>query len=237
MSETSETFLNSETRLVSTESMQAVTTDSVLLAAFAAERLDHKRRTVCDLFCGSGLISLLLARRCGNLTLLGVDIDAEACELYAKNAKINGLDARMRAICADATSPDAMQLDAVVANPPYFSPENGAVSPDSARNLARQGCSAQCFAKAAAKLLKNGGALFCVYPTARLIDLTAALREANLEPKRMRLIAHCLGKKPSLVLVEAVKGAHAGLDFEPTLYLYDENGEMTAACAAAYALP
>ncbi len=225
----------------SADGQQPVTTDSVLLAAFAAEKLDQKRRVVCDLFAGSGLLSLLAARRSPRITLTGIDIDENACRLYRKNAAENGLTARMTAICRDAAALTGQGLDgrfdAVIANPPYFSDGRGAASPNPARQTARQGCPLEAMADAAALLLKNGGALFLCYPAERLAELICALSARSLIPKRLRMVAHTAEKRPSIVLLEAVKGAAHGLICEKTLIQYEKNGAMTADCAAMYALP
>jgi tRNA1Val (adenine37-N6)-methyltransferase len=221
--------------------MQGITTDSVLLAAFAAKKLDQKRRTVCDLFCGCGLLSLLLARRCPNLSLTGIDIDPVCCQMFLQNAGTNDLSLRMTAQQADASNAEMLRkfgtFDAVVANPPYFSTAQGAVSPDVHRRRERHGCSIAAFVQAAALLLKNGGTLFCVYPTSRLAELICTLHGHGLEPKHMQLIAHTAQSEPTLALIEAAKGAAVGMRCDPTMILYETSGEMTADCAAAYHLP
>ena len=233
--------LASGLRYFSAEDQQPVTTDSVLLAAFAAEKLDQKRRAVCDLFAGSGLLSLLAARRSPRITLTGIDIDESACRLYQKNAAENGLTERMNARCLNAAALRGQGLDgyfdAVIANPPYFAAGRGAASPDPARQTARHGCSLAAVANAAALLLKNGGALFLCYPAERMAELICALSACSLIPKRLRMVAHTAEKRPSIVLLEAVKGAAHGLICEKTLIQYEKNGGMTAECAAMYALP
>ena len=91
----SRVFLGDDTVFYNPPHLQGITTDSVLLAAYAAERLRTLRGEVCDLCSGSGLISLLLARRCAGIRLHGVDTDAEACRCYQKNAGENGLAPRL----------------------------------------------------------------------------------------------------------------------------------------------
>jgi len=73
----------------------------------AAERLysqaadlikDLDGKTVFDLFCGTGTITQILARRAGKA--VGVEIVPEAVEAAGKNAALNGLD-NCRFICGD----------------------------------------------------------------------------------------------------------------------------------------
>ena len=116
-----ETLLNGLT-FFSPPPLQGVTTDSILLAAFAAEHLLEKRAAVCDLCCGSGLLTLLTLARTPRTTFRGVDCDPNACRRYEQKAQNNQLLNRMSAVCADLTeirrffSPGA--FDAVIANPP-----------------------------------------------------------------------------------------------------------------------
>lgn len=219
-------------------SCQSITTDSVLLAAFAAETLDEKRIRACDLCCGSGLITLLMAARCPRVSFCGLDVDPQACEGYRQNAVDNGLTHRMEAICTDLADvrnrlqPGSFQ--AIVTNPPYFEPTRGAASPNPARQLARQGCSLKTVLAASAYLLNGRGTLFLSFPTSRLAELFCAMSAVGIEPKRLRLVAHTAEAAPSVALVSGTPGAAAGLHCEPLLILYDRQGQMTPACAAAY---
>ncbi len=235
-----ETLLNGLT-FFSPPPLQGVTTDSILLAAFAAEHLLEKRAAVCDLCCGSGLLTLLTLARTPRTTFRGVDCDPNACRRYEQNAQNNQLLNRMSAVCADLTeirrffSPGA--FDAVIANPPYFEAERGAASPDETRRISRQGCPLETVLSSAAYLLKNGGHLNLCFPAARLAELFSKMSAAWLEPKRLRLAAHTVEKAPSIALVEGVRGARSGLICEPLLILYDSSGRMTETCAALYGEP
>lgn len=232
-----ETLWNSLT-FRSPASCQGITTDSVLLAAFAAEAIDEKRIRACDLCCGSGLITLLMAARCSRVSFCGLDVDPQACAGYRQNAADNGLTHRMEAICGDlADVRDRLQpgsVQAVVTNPPYFESTRGAASPNPARQLARQGCSLKTVLAASAYLLNGRGTLFLSFPVSRLAELFCEMSAAGIEPKRLRLVAHTAESAPSVALVSGTPGAAAGLRCEPTLMLYDRQGRMTPACAAAY---
>lgn len=232
-----EILLNGLT-FISPPPLQGVTTDTVLLAAFAAEHLLEKRAAVCDLCCGSGLLTLLTLARTPRTTFCGVDCDPAACRCYEQNAQNNRISDRMSAVCTDLTeirrcfSPGT--FDAVIANPPYFEAERGAASPDETRRISRQGCPLETVLSSAAYLLKNGGHLYLCFPAARLAELFSRMSAAGLEPKRLRLAAHTLEKAPSIALVEGVRGAKCGLNCEPLLILNDSSGRMTDACAAIY---
>ena len=235
-----EILLNGLT-FISPPPLQGVTTDSVLLAAFAAEHLREKHAAVCDLCCGSGLLTLLTLARTPCTTFCGVDCDLNACRCYTQNAQNNRISDRMSARCADLTeirrffSPGA--FDAVVANPPYFEAERGASSSDETRRISRQGCPLETVLSSATYLLKNGGHLNLCFPAARLAELFSKMSAAGLEPKRLRLAAHTVEKAPFIALVEGIRGAKSGLICEPLLILCDSSGRMTDACAAIYGVP
>ena len=66
-----------------------------------------------------------------------------------------------------------------------------------------------------------------VHRADRLVDILASLRENKLEPKRLRIVYPKLSKEPNLVLIEAKKGAKAGLKILKPLILNNEDGTET----------
>jgi tRNA1Val (adenine37-N6)-methyltransferase len=55
----------------------------------------------------------------------------------------------------------------------------------------------------------------------------AAMRQHNLEPKRLRFVHSNLKSEAKMVLIEAVKEGKSGLLVERPLYLYDADGQYT----------
>ena len=110
------------------------------------------------------------------------------------------------------------------------------MSPDPARAAARgeAGCTLSELCRAAAYLLRTGGAFCLVHRAERLADVLVTLRENGLEPKRLRLVAHDTTKPPSLVLVEARRGGNAGLSVMPTLCIRNTDGTETAEILRIY---
>ena len=79
-------------------------------------------RTILDLCCGSGVIAVSLAKRVNAASAIAVDISSKAVELTARNATLNGVESKVRAVCAEAVeylTRSDQQFDAVVCNPPY----------------------------------------------------------------------------------------------------------------------
>ena len=62
----------------------------------------------------------------------------------------------------------------------------------------------------------------------RIPEIFLQLQRYNLEPKLMCLIQPKEGKRPNLVLIEAVMDGRSGLIIQPNLVVYDQHGEYTA---------
>ncbi|MCD7837554.1 MAG: methyltransferase [Clostridiales bacterium] len=192
--------------------------DSVQLARFATLRQGMR---VLDLGCGVGVLALLLAEREPGLTLDGVEIEPAAAALARWNLAENGLTGEI--LTADLRQPGWFSqghYDLVVSNPPYFPLGSGALaSRRSAAARSEVTCTLADLCRAAAPRLKTGGRFALVCRAERLTDLLLALRQNDMEPKRLRLVQHRLESPPKLALVEAVRQGKPGLRVEPVLIL------------------
>ena len=183
--------------------------DAVHLSRFATLR---PRWRVCDLGTGSGALLLLLAQREYALFLTGIERDELSARTARENLKNNGLEGDI--LHADFTKIPlpAGQCDLVVSNPPYF-PVSCGKSGGPARS--EETCTLDQLCTAAARLVKNGGRFALCHRPERLVDVLCTLRVHNLEPKRLKFIAHSPAHPPSLILVEAVRQGKPGLTIEP----------------------
>lgn len=208
-------------------------TDSFLLGGFAAPRRSER---VCDLGAGAGLLGVLLLAREPSLQVTGIERDAHACQMLARNAAVNGL--AMTALCADLRQRDELPAGAfqlAVSNPPYFAPHTGAVA-EGQRGSARAELTASLediFA-AAERLLQWGGRFCLVYRPERLSALMAAAVTHGLEPKRLRMVQHTAQSTPSLLLLECRRGGKSGLSIEPPLLLRLPDGSESPDVRRAY---
>ena len=119
--------------------------------------------------------------------------------------------------------------DFVTSNPPYIKVDSGLHNPSSSLNIARHEISVTLrdIIQTAAYLLKDKGSLAMVHKPFRLPELITELRAAGLEPKRLCLVQPKARKEPSTILIEAVKGGGEFLRIEPTLVIYDDDGNYT----------
>ena len=199
-----------------------ITTDSVLLADFAAGDIFAR---CADLGCGGGLLTVLLHEACPEAEFLAADLREDAARTCRENCAANRVRGQvLRADVRDYRAlPGGGEYDLVVCNPPYY--YNGPKSPDPARAAARGGqLSPAQFSGAAAYQLKKGGEFCLVHKPEFLTDIFAALRLADIEPKRLRLVCHKADSAPSLVLIGGRRGGRPGLAALPNLILCREDG-------------
>jgi tRNA1Val (adenine37-N6)-methyltransferase len=204
--------------------------DAVLLEHFIST---GKLRNGIELGCGSGVISILLARRMEEVNLTAVEIQKSLAERARRNIHLNGLDDRIAILSKDLrelkTVYETNAFDFVFSNPPFRKPKTGRISSDEERAVARHEIemTVSDLVSAAAYLLKHSGKFFLIYHPFRLAELITLLRQSKLEPKRMRFVHSMKGEEAKMVLIEAVKGAGVWLKIDPPLYLYKAKNDYS----------
>jgi tRNA1Val (adenine37-N6)-methyltransferase len=214
------------------------TLDSLLLADFCRMKA-HDR--VLELGAGTGVISLLLAKKFPRSRFVADEFEPRAYTLLCRNIEVNGLADRIVSVDRDikylsrSIAPNA--FDVIVANPPYTAQGTGRTSPSPERQRARQE------QKAALSpwlnrgdLLKNKGRFTLVFPASRVAELFTLLRERRLEPKRLRFVHPFQDKPASIALIESVKTGGTGLIVLPPLIVHDEGGGYTEEMREIYGL-
>lgn len=212
------------------------TLDSIVLADFC--RVRPKDR-VLELGAGTGIISLLLAKKHQRTDFTALEVQPQLADLCEQNSKANSLDDRIRVIGRDLRklggTLDPGSFSVIVANPPYRKEGSGRTSPHAGRRIARQDRTAPLAAWLNLhRYLKNGGKYCLVFPAARLAELVDLLRRRKLEPKRIRLVHPYQDRPATLVLVEAVKNAGTSLEVLTPLIVHDKPGEYSEEMRAIY---
>ena len=203
-----------------------LSTDSVLLAHFAAPL---RAKTVMDLGCGAGVLTVLLHVSHPEAHIGGIELQPVSAALCRDNLTENGYDA------SDILTGDLREhrslltagaFDLVVSNPPYFAADSGYTAPDASRAAARdeRTCTLDDVCTAAAYLTRWGGAFCMVHRPERLSEIFCTLTARGLEPKRLRMVQHREGAAPNLVLIEARRGGKPGLRIEAPLLLCAPDG-------------
>ncbi len=180
-------------------------------------------KTVCDLGCGGGALSLQLLGRRPSLEVSAIDILPEAAEAAKYNAALNGFAVNVR--CGDLRDWSSFfppgHFDLVVSNPPYR-PESSPAAAGSRGIARRESCTPGELCLAAAGLLHPRGRFCLVYPPDRLGELICAMSGANLEPKRLRLVHKDAHSVPCAVLIEGVRNGGKGMEVLPPMLTGEE---------------
>lgn len=202
-------------------------TDGVLLADFSRPKSGE---TWVDLGTGCGIIPLLWRARNMGKRITGVELQKAAAEQARQSVKENGFEEEIQILEGDARELEKLfpagSLDGISCNPPYTAPGAGIPSPSDARRTARQGdsLSLEELAKGARYALRFGGRLCVCLRPSRLSEAMTIFHQADLEPKRLRLVQQRAGKAPFLFLLECRRGGKPGMTVEPVLLLEGEDG-------------
>lgn len=206
-------------------------TDAVLLADFAQPR---PRERMVDLGTGTGIIALLCASRQEGLCCTAVEIQPEMADMAARSVQLNGIEGRVQVLCEDFRLAHRVlgceKYTLAVCNPPYGKAGGTLHSERETERIARHegDCTIEDVCLSAFRLLRTGGRFAVVFPAPRMLELMCAMRNARLEPKRVRTVHHRAGDAPKLVLVEAIKGGGSMLHWLPPLILQSDDGAPTA---------
>ncbi|HTY20273.1 MAG TPA: tRNA1(Val) (adenine(37)-N6)-methyltransferase [Geobacteraceae bacterium] len=205
--------------------------DPLLLADFAGG--DEAGRVI-DLGTGSGIIPLVMARKLGSATIIGVEVQEEAAELARRNMEMNGLSERIEILCADILSLrnrfPVSTFDLVVANPPYRRQGTGRISPRSGRDRARHESTATMadFMEAAKYLVRPSGTISFIYHPVRLTEFCTAAGALKLSLLRLRMVHGNRCAPARMVLLEIAKGRKGDLEVLPPLFVFGEEGGYSA---------
>jgi tRNA1Val (adenine37-N6)-methyltransferase len=202
--------------------------DSILLADFCRIRVSDR---VLEPGAGTGIISLLLARKHPDAEFVALEKQRSLHVLCEENVSANGLSNIIPVqgdIRQASRSIGPRAFNAIVANPPYAKTGTGRSSPVAGRRVSRQDILGTVgIWLDLQKYLKQGGRYCMVFAAVRLAELCAAMRERRLEPKRLRLVHPFTERPASLVLIEAVKDGGTGLSVLPPLVVHGPDGRYT----------
>ncbi len=204
--------------------------DALLLEHFISARRLEKG---IELGAGSGIVSILLAKRLKHAKITAVEIQKELTERARRNVTLNNLDDSIEILGRDIKDLKkafpANTFDFVFSNPPFRKTRTGRLSVHEERAVARHEIEITLpdLIKTASYLLKHSGKLFLVYHPFRLAELIGLLQKSRLEPKRIRFVHSRAGGEAKMVLVEAVKGSGTWLKVEPPLYIYGNDKDYS----------
>lgn len=218
--------INENLRLIEKKNSLTFGTDAYLLSAYLPKR---QKLIGAELGCGIGVISLLALTKKKCQYVYGIEVQEDIAAVARRNIELNALGKSFSVInkdLRDVTVSDVKsEVDFVFSNPPYMKVDSGKANENDFKNISRHEVCGEIddFCKCASKLLKHGGSLYMVYRPDRMIDLIFAMRNNNIEPKRLTFIHSNTHTPPSLLLIQGKKGGKSGLKIDKPIYIY-KNG-------------
>ena len=201
-------------------------TDALLLAGY----INGKHKRGCEFGSGSGIISMLLLTREKIASCVALEVQEEYAALTEKNVRLNGLEEKIQTVNIDIRDyKPKEEFDIIFSNPPYMKTDSGRKNLLEKKNIARHEVCGDIgdFCSSAKKMLKFGGCFAAVYRTDRLIDLIAAMRDNNIEPKRLTLVHADTDSEPSMALIEGKLGGRCGLLVTKPLIIYSDSSHKS----------
>ena len=206
-------FLEGRLKLIQSREGYRFSIDAILLSEFVTIRPGD---IVVDFGTGCGVMPLILLVTKPVGYAVGLEIQAELASQAARNARLNGLDKKMKVVLGDIKNPPLAEqsADVIICNPPYRQVKNGRINPDVRKAIARHEILASIddILRAAKRVLKKKGRLALIYPSVRLVDILVAMRRFELEPKIIQINHPNLESGAKLALIEATLRGRPGLE-------------------------
>lgn len=205
--------------------------DSVLLSDFAKKM--KKNSKVLDIGTGTGIISILLARKTVAKEIIGIEVQEDVADMAKRSVELNHLENKIEIICDNILNIENYfpkeYFDYVVTNPPYQKEKSGLKSENEKQLISRHEvlCSLEDIIGKSFKMLKDNGNFYMVHRPERLVDILSLMRNYRLEPKEIRFVHSKAKEKPILVLIKGIKYSGKFLKVLEPLVIYEDDGEYT----------
>ena len=204
--------------------------DSVLLANFVHARPNDK---IIDFCTGNAPIPLFLQHKVKS-KILGVEYQKEIYELAIKSVYINNLEDKIEIINDDVKNLSNIYetdtFDIITCNPPYFKVnDNAKLNDNDIKSVARHEIKLNLndIFSCAKKILKNGGSIYMVHRTERLLEILNTMQKNNIMPKKICFIYPFKDADSNMVLIEGRKNGNLGMKITKPIIVHEKNGEYT----------
>lgn len=197
-----------EIKIIQDDEMFCINTDTTVLGEFLEV---YKEDTVLDIGCNNGAL-LLYASLFHPKKLIGIDINPKAVTLARRNMELNKVDAEI--IEADGnTFTLSDRADVVIFNPPYFK----VLKDESVKNkylyLAKHedNFPLPSMIDCINRNLKEGGTLFFLFETKRMVEVIKLLDNTNIKIKEMKFVFDENKENSNVFVLKGVKNSRDGL--------------------------
>lgn len=188
--------------------------DSILLAEFVDNIKSSSN--ILDLCTGNAAIPLILTTKV-LCHIDAIEIQKEIYELGKKSISYNNLDDYIKIYNFNATEINnhiQKKYDIITCNPPYFKVDKSSfINKNEKLQIARHEIkiTLEDIFKISNNYLNTGGSLYLVHIPERLDEIIYLGFKYKLNIKKVQFIKTKENKKPSLVLVKAVRDSKSGL--------------------------
>lgn len=220
-------LLTHNLKIIQSHEVFSFSMDAVLLAHFATIPRNGK---IIDLCTGNGVIPLLMSVNT-KAEIFGVDIQERLIDMANRSVIINSLSDQIKMIHGDIKdTPKEIGkgiFDLVTVNPPYLPDTGQDKNINQHVAIARHEIytNVEEVINISSQLLKVGGRISMVHRPSRAVDIIFMMRQARLEPKRIRFVHPSKDKEANMVLIEATKYGGKELHVLPPLIVYNDNGQ------------
>ncbi|MAW52552.1 MAG: methyltransferase [Geminicoccus sp.] len=203
--------------------------DAVLLGASVSATTGQR---VLDVGCGVGTASLCLARRIGDVSVTGLELQPALHELATQNAVNNGLDQRVTFVRGDVSRKGgvlpARSFDHVISNPPYIAETSGRRSGSQHADLSKRESEVTLAEWIEAMLywVKERGHITIIHRADRLHEIIEALTP-RIGGLRVCPVWPKPGREANRVVVQGRREAKAGLSLLPGITVRDQDDRVT----------
>ncbi len=197
-------------------------TDAFLLSDFRAVKYAQK---ALDIGSGCGIIPLRWADNGHRGECVAVEIDPAGTFLLEESIRLNGLS-NIRRVTADIRSwSEENNFEVIACNPPYFTNGQIKVDPDIASHRHQMTLTDDDVARAAYRLLRDGGKLCVCQRPENLTRVFAVMKKNRIEPKILRFVRQrASSPNPWLFLLDGRKNGGPGITVGPDLIIENEEG-------------
>lgn len=207
-------------KIIQDDEMFCINTDTEVLGEFIEV---YKEDTVLEIGTNNGAL-LLYASRFNPKKLIGIDINKKALDLAKRNLELNKVDASL--IEADGNSFCLeKEADVVIFNPPYFKVLKDEKVKNEYLRLAKheENFPLESMISCVDRNLRNGGTLFFLFETKRMIEVINELEKHHLVIKEMKFIYDINKDNSNVFIIKAVKNAKSGLNVKKPIIIDRNN--------------
>jgi tRNA1Val (adenine37-N6)-methyltransferase len=225
-------------RLIQNKKYFCFGTDSALLANFVES--NNSKNVIVDLCSGSGVISLIISAKKKYKKIFAVELQKEMYDLLERNISFNNCSDKIVPVLEDIKNVKSIRekivdvlseekVDIIVCNPPYKTDGTGILSEGEVKYIARHEvkCTLEDVFSTSSKLLNTKGKLYLVHKPERMVDLLCIARKYKLEAKKIRFVYPTIKARPSIVLIEYVRGGGNEMKMLEPLIEYTDDGDYT----------